>query len=233
MNAVDIGILIIIGLSVVYGVYHGFLHTVLSVLSVLAAVILAITFGPVLADALESNRGLVNNMVTFTDAVTRVGDATLAETRAAGLTDAQAEEVIAGVKLPGVLSDILRSSLKSADLESGATVNDVVSKTLVNAAVRVLCYIAVFAVSSLLLSLLTGLIAGVAKFPLLKVADFLAGGLFGLARGAVIVYVIFLILPIVSTVLPEGVTQAYLDGSRLAGIFSSDGFFIRVIRGSF
>ncbi len=229
----DIGILIILGLSVVYGVYHGFLHTLLSVVSVLAAVFLAVTFGPVLSDALQSNQGLVNNMVTFTDAVTRVGDVTLAQTPAAGLTDAQAEEVISSVKLPDVLSGILRSSLKNADQPGSATVNDYVSKTVVNAAVRVLCCVAVFAVSALGLSLLTGLIAGVAKFPLLKTADFLAGGLFGLARGAVIVYVIFLLLPIVSTVLPQGVTQAYLDGSRLAGLFSSDGFFIKVIQGRF
>ncbi len=231
MNIVDIVILGIIGLSVVYGIYRGFLRTVLSVASVLAAVFLAITFGPVLADALQSNQGLVNNMVTFTDAVTRVGDAGTAQTEAGALSDEEVDIVVAGVKLPGVLRDLLRKNLKDASLRGARTVNEYVSTTLVTAAIRVLCCIAVFIVSSLVLHLVLGLIAGVAKLPLLKTMDGLAGALFGLARGAVIVYVLFLLLPIAETILPEGLTQSYLEGSRLAGIFASDGLFVRVIQG--
>lgn len=229
----DIVILLIIGLSVVYGIYHGFLHTVLSVGATLAAVVLAMTFGPVLSDALQNNQGLTNNLITFTDAVARVGDASLAGQSAADLTEDQVNKVIDSVGLPAVMGDVLRNNLHSGGFRGLTTVNEVVSRTLVSSAIRVLSYVAVFAASAIVLSLVTGLIAGVAKFPVLKAADFLAGGLFGLARGAVIVYVIFLLLPVVSMILPEGMIQGTLEGSTLAGLFSSDGFFVRVIQGRF
>ena len=61
--------------------------------------------------------------------------------------------------------------------------------------------------------------------------DWLAGGAFGLVRGAVLVYVIFLLVPILSTVLPVDGFELLLEESKLASLFMSDGFFAGVIAG--
>ena len=112
-----------------------------------------------------------------------------------------------------------------------STVNDYVSNTVVGVAVNILCFIAVYAVAYMVLSVLTGLIDAVFKLPLLKHLDWLAGGAFGLLRGGLILYVIFLIIPILSTVIPLDAFNDLMAQSTLAPIFQSDGFFVRVISG--
>ena len=111
------------------------------------------------------------------------------------------------------------------------TVNDYVSNTVVAVAINVLCFVACFAVAYLLLSMVVGLIKHVFRFPLLKMMDWLAGGIFGLLRGAVLVYIVFLLVPILSTVLPVDTLNILLEESKLAGMFMSDGFFAGVIAG--
>ena len=100
-------------------------------------------------------------------------------------------------------------------------------------ALNALCYIVCFAVSFLVLSVVLSLIQHVFKLPLLKQLDWLAGGIFGLIRGALLLYVIFLLIPILSTVIPLDAFNDLLAQSTLAPIFQSDGFFAGVISGRF
>ena len=59
----------------------------------------------------------------------------------------------------------------------------------------------------------------------------LAGGVFGLIRGGLVLYVIFLVIPILSTIIPMDAFSDMLSQSTLAPIFQSDGFFAQVIAG--
>ena len=135
--------------------------------------------------------------------------------------------------MPDSISKILENNLRTRAFSGTGltTVNDYVSNTVVAVAVNVLCFIAVFAVCYLVLSLLVSLIQHVFRLPLLKQLDWLAGGAFGLGRGAMILYVIFLLLPIINTVLPLDAFNQLLDASKLAPVFMSDGFFAGVISG--
>ncbi len=232
MSSVDIAILVIIAISVIYGVYRGFLRTIISVACVLLSLLLAVMFGPTVSRGVQNWQGLTNTLANYTDAVTRVGDVTVARQQVSQLDQSQIEQVIKSVSLPEALGKLLRTNLNTkAFLTEGLnTVNEYVSRTVVQTALNILSYIAVFILSNIALHLILGLIANVEKMPLLKTMDFLAGGLFGLARGAVIVYVLFLGVPILSTVLPGDMMETVLNDSVLAGLFTSDGFFADVVR---
>lgn len=233
MNVVDIVILAIVAVSVIYGFYHGFVQTVLSVACCLAAIVLAFNFGPRLSGVLRSNQGVTSTLATYTDAVARVGDYELASTPVEDMSENVVEQVLSSVKLPDSIAAILRSNLTS-DAFAGTgltTVNDYVSNTVVAAAVNVLCFVLCFIAAYAVLSVVVSLIKHVFRFPLLKAMDWLAGGAFGLARGVLLVYVLFLLVPVVSTILPLDGLDALLDQSRLAGLFASDGFFAGVIAG--
>lgn len=109
------------------------------------------------------------------------------------------------------------------------TVNTYVSNTIIAAAVQVISYLLVFAAAYIILSFIISLIKHVMDFPILKQLDWLAGGVFGVLRGGVLVYLLLLLVPLISTVLPaDGIGKLIADSS-LAHLFSSDGFFIRVI----
>ena len=233
MNIIDIGILVIIGASVVYGLYRGFMQTVLSVACCLLSVLVAFAFGPKLAQLISSSQGVSSTLATYTDAVTRVGDYSLASTPVNQLNDGLLQQVLDGVSLPSPIASILESNLRSQVFAgTGLTsVNDYVSNTVVAVAINALSYIACFAVSYLILSVIVSLIQHVFKLPLLKQLDWLAGGIFGLVRGALILYVLFLLIPILSTVIPMDAFNDLLAASTLAPIFQSDGFFAGVIAG--
>lgn len=233
MNVVDIVILGILALSVVYGLHRGFVRTVLSVAAVIVAVILAFTFSPRLADYVRQSPGVTSTLTTYTDAVARVGDYDLAQQNVDNLSPTLVDTILDSVALPEQIASILRTNL-NGHVFSGTgvtTVNDYVQNTLVAVAINVLSFIVCFFVAYLLLGLLCSLIHHVFRFPILKQLDWLAGGLFGLLRGGLMVYVIFLLLPILSTVIPLDSFNQVVQSSQLAGMFGSEGFFASVIAG--
>ena len=233
MNIVDIVILVIIAASVVYGLYRGFMHTVLSVACCLISVFVAFTYGPKLSAYVSGSQGVTSTLATYTDAVARVGDYSLASTPVNQLSDGIVQRVLESVALPKPIASILEANLKTQSFQGTGlnTVNDYVSNTVVGIALNVICFIACFALCYLVLSILVSLIHHVFKLPLLKQLDWLAGGAFGLARGALLVYVVFLIIPILSTIIPLDAFNDMLAQSTLAPIFQSDGFFAKVISG--
>ncbi len=233
MNGVDIAILAIVGISVIYGIYHGFLQTLLSVACFLLSVWAAFMFGPRVSALIRSNTAITSTLSTYTDAVARVGDVDLAQTNVAALDRSGIDRILDAVGLPGALSSLLDNNLSSRSLagEGAVTVNDYVKSTLVSSAVNVGSYVAVFFLCSLCLGLIVSLIKHVFKFPPLRFADGLAGAAFGLFRGAIIVYVLFLLVPIVETVIQSDLVAAYIAQSRLAPIFQSGGYISRVIGG--
>jgi len=233
MNIIDIAILIILAVSVVYGLYRGFVHTILSLACCLISIFVAFLYGPRLSAYVSGSQGLTSTLATYTDAVARVGDYSLASTPVNQLSDQVIQKVLDSVTLPPSIASILEGNLKG-QVFSGAglsTVNDYVSNTVVAVAIQILCFIACFALCYLVLSVIVSLIQHVFKLPLLKQLDWLAGGAFGLVRGSLVLYVIFLVIPILSTIIPMEAFNDLLAQSTLAPIFSSDGFFARVISG--
>jgi len=233
MNTIDIIILVIVAASVIYGFYRGFVQTILSVACCLLSVLLAFTFGPKLAAAVSNYQGVSSSLATYTDAVARVGDYELASVPVSQLNDGIIGQVLSSVTLPAPIASILENNLKG-QVFSGTglnTVNDYVSNTVVAVAINVLSFIVCFAVSYLILSIVISLIQHVFKLPLLRQLDWLAGGIFGLVRGVLIVYVLFLLIPVVSTILPIDTFNDLVAQSTLAPIFQSDGFFAGVIAG--
>ena len=235
MNIIDIIILVILGVSMIYGVYRGFVHTLLSVACCLLSVLIAFAFGPRLSAIVSSSKGVSSTLATYTDAVARVGDYDLAAANVSQLSDSLVNQVLESVSLPQSIQNILRSNLSNQSFAGTglSTVNDYVSNTVVAVAINILCFLACFALSYVVLSLLLSLIQHVFRLPLLRQLDWLAGGAFGLMRGALLLYALFLVVPLLSTIIPLDAFNELLSQSALSPIFQSDGLFARVISGRF
>ena len=234
MNAIDIAILFILAASIIYGCYRGFLHTILSMACCILAFLVAVIFGPSLASSVSSNESIQSTLVNYTDALTRVDDTSLANQQIAGQMDEGViSRILENVNLPDPIKNILENNLKGQVFSntSVSTVNGYVSNTVVFVAIQVLSFIVCFIVSYLVLSIVLSLVQHVFKLPLLRQADWLAGGIFGLLRGALVIYVLFLLLPVLKTVVPLDSFTDMVDQSALAPIFQSNGFFSGVISG--
>ncbi|MDO4483323.1 MAG: CvpA family protein [Clostridia bacterium] len=199
MNLIDYVILFVLGFSVLMGIYRGFVSTVLNVGGGLAAFGLSFALYPKLAAAIAANGDLVRTLLHYTDASRRIGDLEMAIANVSTLTAERIAQIVEKVHLPAPLDTLLQVNLTGrVYTPSGLSgVSDYVSQTILSASINILCFLVCFAVLYFLISCVINMLRAVFRFPLLKRLDWLAGAVFGFARGVLICYALFTVVPLV------------------------------------
>ena len=235
MNTIDIVILAILGISVVVGLYRGFVASVASLGGCLLSLGISFWVTPKAVNWVQSNPDLIRTLMSYTDAATRIGDQTLAQTSVSTLTSGGIAEILSKVNLPGPLNALLQSNLQRQVFQSAglSQVGDYVSQTILGAVLHVICFILCFLLCFLALHLVLGFLKAVFKFPVLKQLNAMAGGVFGLLRGALLCFIAFALLPLIQTIVPAGVLEELMPGSVLAPLFNSDRLILAIMNGGF
>lgn len=186
MNVVDYVIIGLIGLSVLFGIYRGFVSSVLNTGGCLISFALSFWLYPKVAAVIQNNQELVRTLMHYTDASSRIGDLELAISNVAQLTQEKIAEVLGKVQLPAPLDTLLEVNLTNHVFsQTGISiVSDYVSQTIIGACINIICFLLCFIVLFLVVSILLNVIRAVFRFPLLKQLDWLAGGAFGVCTGA-------------------------------------------------
>ena len=222
MNIVDYVIIGVVAVSVLFGLYRGFVASVLSMGGGLISFLSAFALYPKLAALIQNNEELQRTLLHYTDASSRIGDLELALTNVVNLGREGIQQVLTNVQLPAPLDSILQVNLENlvyGTQGAASTVSDYVSQTILQASINIICFIVCFAGVYIVFSLVANLIRAVFRFPVLKQADALAGGLFGLLRGVLVCLIVFTLIPLVQTMIPLDVINELLDASQLAPIF--------------
>lgn len=231
MNAVDIVILAILGLSVLVGLYRGFISSVASMGGCLLSLGLSFWLSPKLAEAIQNNPEILKTLASYTDAATKIGDQALAGSSVASLTESGIAEVLNKVALPAPLSTLLQNNLQNQVFGTAADVGTYVSQTIVGAILNVICFIVCFLVLLLVIHFVINFLKVVFKFPVLKQLNSIAGGAFGLLRGALLCFVAFALLPLIQTLLPVQDINQLVDQSALAPLFNSGNLILAIMNG--
>lgn len=233
MNIVDLILLGILAISVIYGLYHGFIQSVASLLGLGVSVLGGLMLGPKLTALLEGNQQIRAVLANYSDAVVRVGDYELATSPVSRVSGNLLQTVLDSVAFPPAIENLLKDNiLTNAFAGSGLnTVNEYVSNTLIHSVLSVLSFLVCCLLVYVAWLFIVALIRNVFEFPILKQLDGLAGGAFGLARGALICYLLVLLLPLVQVVVPGERFTELMGTSQVAAFFSGDGLFVRIIRG--
>ena len=233
MNAIDIAILIIIAISVLFAVYRGFLASLMGLAAALLSLGGAFVLGPRAASWLAANTGLPSIFATYMDVSSLVGDSSLAATAVQNISGTALDAVMKSVNIPECIETLLYSNLQNASFASVGltTVNEYISATIVSAALQVGGFAASFLACFVVLHALISLVWHVHDLPVLRHGDAVIAAVFGLLRGMLLLYVLFLLLPLIRTAIPVDMLQRYLAQSSLSPLFTSDGFFIRVVTG--
>lgn len=231
MNAVDYVVLGLMALSVLFGFYRGFISTVLNAGGGLIAFLLSFVAYPHVSSLIQGNQELMNTLLTYTDASTRLGDLELALTNVATLTQEKITEIVAKVQLPAPLDTLLQVNLEQQVYTGITQVGDYVSQTILIACINIICFLLCFAGIYIVLSILVNLLKAVFRFPVLKQLDWLAGGAFGFLRGVLICYALFALVPLVLTVVPLDFLSTLIEESTLAPIFNNGNLILGIMNG--
>ena len=228
MNIIDIAIIAVLAVSVLYGMYRGFISGVLSVAALIGSAALAFAMSGELAAWLQGNRTLVSTLLYYTDAGSRIGDLELSLLPASQVTQNALTQILSGAKLPAAFESAFLSAIGAAP--AAMTVSDLLSNTIVSVSLSILSFLICFLLSYIVLTFVIHLIQYVFELPVLRHLDALMGGLFGLVRGTLLLFILFALVPIVLAVAPVEPLQMLLDQSRLAPLFDS-GIILSILGG--
>ena len=221
-NIVDYVIVGVIAVSVLFGLYRGFISGVLNLGGGLISFLLSFWLYPGLAAMIQNNQELQRTLLHYTDASSRIGDLELALTNVGALAREGVEQVVTNVGLPAPLDAILRVNLENlvyGVTGAATTVADYVSQTILQASINIICFLACFLVLYILVSIALNLVRAVFQFPMLKQFDALTGGVFGLLRGILLCLAFFTLVPLVQTMLPMDLINQLIEESALAPVF--------------
>jgi len=232
MNPIDWIIVGILGISVLFGLYRGFISSVLNMGGGLLSFFGAFWLYPKLAALIQQNESLRMTLAHYLEPGSGL-DLALSETHVATLGASGIQQVLAKVSLPAPLDSILRVNLEhnvftNLDIY---TVGEYVNQTILQASINIICFVVCFILAYAAVSVLINLIRAVFRFPVLKQLDGLAGGVFGLLRGLLICLVLFTLVPLVQTMVPLDLITELLEGSALAPVFMNGNLITAIMNG--
>lgn len=186
MNWLVIGVIVLIIAATMTGAKRGLVKTVLSFTSVLLSMVIVLLIRQPVHDFIKEKTkiyvSIENGITSFVEE----------KTQAIGSTSSSAAEtVIDSLNLPDVLKNALKES-NSSEVYKQSKISSVagyICEWLTNLAFQAVCYIISFIIVWILLRLVTGLLSGVVKLPMLHQIDCLAGAVCGLFTALVVIWI--------------------------------------------
>ena len=234
MNPVDWVILGILAVSVLFGLYRGFIASVASMGGSLVSLGLSFWLSPRVADFLREHTTLTNTLMSYADAATRLKDSALSALQVPSLTPENISAILSRASLPAPLDKLLQNNLEQQVYKAANIPQDVghyVTQTIVSALMNVICFVVTFVILMILFHVVINLLKAIFRFPVLKQLNSITGGIFGLLRGALVCFVLFALMPLLQTVIPVEGLGEMLETSTLAPLFNSGNLILSIMNG--
>ena len=219
MNIIDILILIVLGVSIVFGMYRGFISGVLSVAALIGAAALAFMFSGDLSAWLKGNETLVETLMYYTDAGSRISNLDLSLLSVSQINESALAQILKNANLPAAFESAFISSIASSN--SGMTIAQLLSQTIVNVSISIISFLICFFICYIAATFVIHLVQYVFELPVLRHLDALIGGVFGFVRGVLLLFILFALVPIVLAIAPVPMIEEMVAASRMAPMFDS------------
>lgn len=232
MNLIDLAIVAVIGLSIAFGLYSGLISSLVNMLGLGISWVCAFTMYGSLSNWIIENTSLMDQIVHYTEGASHIASMEIANTAVSGAMPSFVQQVVADAGFPApfdgmLLQNILGEVFRGQGL---TTMADYFNYTLAYAVLNIISFLLILGILYILFSLLGMVVSFVMQFPVLRQCDSLLGGCFGLARGLIIVFALFMLLPIVLAVLPLDFLSEMVEASRLSPLFQDHNFFLSTIK---
>ncbi len=234
MNVIDILVLVVIAVSVIFGMHRGFISGVLSVAALIGAVALSFAMSGNLAAWLNGNETLVETLMYYTDAGSRVSNLDLSLMSVSQVTESALKQILESANLPAAFESAFVSAVGAAAssvTSSAMTIAELLSQTIVSVSISILSFLICFFLSYIVATLVIHMVNYVFELPVLRHLDALMGGVFGLARGVLLVFILFALIPIVLAIAPVPMIEELIAASKLAPMFDSQ-LILSILRGA-
>ena len=234
MNLIDRCVVLILAFYVLAGIYRGFLPTVLSLISNVVSWGTAMLFMPLMANAVKANAGMFNMLLYYSEGSEFIGDVELARTSVDALSSSQVASVIEGSGLPYPFAKEIQQNIANRAFQNIniSTLGDYFNQTIVCVVINIIVFIIIFAIVRIILGLIINGTDYAIKLPRLRQYDSLTGAGFGLIRGIMALFVIFMVVPLILIAMDFDFIHQILNSSLFAPFFYHSSILLSMIPGA-
>jgi len=233
MNIVDWVILGFLGVCVLFGLYRGFIQSVLNLGGLLLSFAGSFWLFPRVADAVSANGEIMRTISSYTNSTFILGNLDLSSQAVSTLSAQTVAEIIQNAKLPAPINTILAHNLNQRVFEPlgdlAVNVGDYINQTILSISVNVLSFLVCFVACFLVSTIIINMVRAVFRYPVMKHLDGLVGGVFGFLLGLTLCFIVFTVAPILQSVVPISQFQELLDSSALGKIFMNGNLMISIM----
>ena len=234
MGIIDIAIIAVIALFFLSGLHKGFIWNLCVLGGTIISLVLAYLLMGTVSRAVIKNETIYNAMLSYTEGAEKIYDVDLAKEDITSLTNDQIDEIMERSNLPFPLRErVYDNIMDEAFKDSGiTTLGDYFNESMVLSIVNIVSFLAVYLVFRILFTFLVFWIDYSFKFPRQRIGDAIVGGAIGLVRGVLDVSAVFMLVPIVLTVLPFDVIEEMINSSAMASFLHGSNIFLKLIPGT-
>ena len=234
MNLLDLGILAVIAISVVVGVYNGFGISVLHLGSFIASWLVAFLFYPAVSRLLvKIFPDIVDKLIYYTDGASFISSVQDRGIAVANMTPDAVRHFVETANFPPPFDRVLEGNMTHQALNQLQNAGEYFNFTIANVIINIASIILLFLFVKLLFAIAISIYKGISKVPVLKQFDGVMGGVFGLGRGLVVLFLIFAVAPVILALAPVDALNEFIASSNLANFFVNHNIFAGIVRGFF
>lgn len=232
MNFIDIAIILILAITILGGLYRGFVNTALNVCATAFSILFGRVLIPIVSGIVKGNADLFQMLLYYTEGSEYVAitDVELTRESISTISSDQLHTVLTNAGMPLPMDRcVLKNIASEAFSKSGiTTLGDYFNQTIVCVVINILALLILFLILRLLAGfIIRGVEFGRGGYPVLSRGDSIIGAGVGLIHGVLMLFVIFLTVPVMLTVLPK--LYEFLSESFFGEFFYKANFLLAII----
>lgn len=231
-NPLDMAVYTILIVSVAAGVYQGLLATSINTAGFFVSLLSANWFYTGMAIRIKEAHSLIPRLVYYSETSEMLGSVETVRTGVSGMTQPKLDSILQNVNLPYPVEKwFSHNVLNSVYMQDHLTnLGDYLSQTVAEVAVNIVCFLAILLGVYVAVTLVVNAVHYVVKLPAVKLFDGVLGGAVGLLRGMFLVFALFLVLPVILSILPVHQIKDIVDTSHMAAFYYQKNFMFGMIK---
>lgn len=219
---IDIVFLIVFAVCIITGFIKGFVKSLMDLITNILAVVVARVLSVQLAPQVFSKFFETSIAERLEAEVSTLGNSATAQVQSA--LDSIPESMSGFLSLLGMDTTALTESLSQQISASGGDVIDALMLNVVTPVmtviIKIILFVAIFALSILVLKLFTIIIEKFAELPVIKQANGVFGGVFGAVKGIVVIAVLCFAVTLIAGFIDNGAFLTAVDNSKIVNVFN-------------
>lgn len=231
-NIIDLTVYGIIIISIAAGFYQGLIATVANTVGYFIAMLSANWFYMGMAMKVKEADKVIPALLYYSETSGMLGSVDVYRTSVSGMSQLKLENLLQNVKLPFPVERWFSHNVLGAVYTQDGITNlgDYLSRTVAETAVNIACFLAILLGVYIAVTLVVNLVHYVVKLPAVKLFDGVLGGAAGLLRGVLLVFAVFLIMPVILSILPVQQVKDIVNSSQTAVFFYQKNFMFDMIK---